>query len=184
MAELIASIPFFAEALDYQGTGFLAGLLHPILGLDHNLSIIGISLYGLLLDKEKSILYPTIFILFLAIGGTIGIGSDTSMLKEKIIACSVLVIGISIAFSIKPIFNLALILSALFGFIHGCAHGAEIPPQATSFQYITGYSVGAIVLSLVGYMIYYFISKSKRTTILPIFMGGLIFGSGLIFFLT
>ncbi len=181
---LCSIIPLSLLAHGSDETGFMAGFTHPIFGLDHSLAIIGISFYGLLVDSKKWVVYPTVFILFLILGGTIGIGTSGSMMTEKLIAASVLLIGMTISFSIHTKTALSLLLIAIFGFIHGCAHGAEIPENTTAFQYISGYSFGAMLLSVIGYGIFQLAYKRQKFSTSRIFIGGLICGSGLVFLLS
>ena len=118
------------------------------------------------------------------IGGLIGIGNEATPLIEKIIASSVLIHGILIAINRKIPIQVLYLLIAIFGFVHGYAHGAEMPDDNTALQYISGYVIGTILLSILGVLISKSINiSSSPSSYSKTFLGGIVIGCGIILLL-
>ena len=175
--------PYLLMAHGSHGSGFMAGFTHPIFGLDHNLAILATGMFAYLLDSKKWFWYPLAFLAFMIIGGYLGIGQEVPTWIEKVIAGSVLVLGTSIGLSMKSGAIPALLLLAGFGFFHGFAHGCEMPADTTAFKYISGFSVGTIVMSFLGVAIAKFLSHKAVNPQFLKFLGGIIAGIGLYFLL-
>ena len=73
---LICLIP--TTALAHEGGnvpfgGFLAGLLHPVLGLDHLLAMLCVGILSAQIGGKAIWTVPTTFVLVMAVGGILGI---------------------------------------------------------------------------------------------------------------
>lgn len=174
-------IPVLSFAHGSHGSGFIAGFTHPIFGFDHSLAILGIGILGPFLVRKSWYLLLISFWIPMVIGGILGVDREATLIIEKIIALSVIAVGILISFGPKNQKYLLLGLMAFFGFFHGFAHGAEMPETTTIIKYISGYSVGTILLFLIGYFLYSIISKIKKATLLMKVIGGFLIGAGAIF---
>lgn len=155
----IIALPTFAFAHGSHGSGIMAGLTHPIFGLDHNFAILGTGILAYLLDKKRWFYYVLAFLGAMIIGGMLGIGEEATFLIEKIIAFSVLAIGLLIAFRVKLNFFLALFILGIFGYFHGFAHGAEMAIDNTALKYISGFSIGTVFLASIGMLLAMLMSK-------------------------
>ena len=113
------------------------------------------------------------------IGGMVGIGNEATFVIEKIIAASVIVIGLLTAFNKKINAFLLIIALSIFGFFHGFAHGAEMPPAMSSTVYISGYSLGALLMGIIGMLIGRFISSIDPIDRNTLFVSGVLVGSGI-----
>ena len=174
-------IPVLSFAHGSHGSGFVAGLTHPILGLDHSLTILGIGILGAFIDKKNWYLYLIAFLLPMIIGGIVGVDKEATLIIEKIIALSVFIIGFLISFIRIKQKNILLGLIAIFGFFHGFAHGAEMPETTTMFKYISGYSLGTILIFMVGYIFYSKLSKAKNIDMFMQIIGGFLIGASTVF---
>jgi urease accessory protein len=100
-----------------------------------------------------------------------------TLVVEKTIASSVLIIGILIMFRERVNFTVALVLLAIFGAFHGYAHGAEMDPDNTALKYVTGYTLGALLVGTAGALIakvlYLISSRSLLFTIAGTIVAGL-----------
>ncbi len=171
-------LPSIIFAHGSHGSGMMAGFTHPIFGLDHSIAIVGSGILSYLLDPKKWYFYLLTFLIAMIIGGLLGINNEATLLIERLIAFSVVSIGLIIAFRMKLNFALVLIILALFGFFHGYAHGAEMPETNTALKYISGYSLGTILLGTIGMLISKFIqSQNDLHPCIPI-LGGVITGCG------
>jgi urease accessory protein len=132
-----------------HGDGIIAGLTHPIFGLDH---LLAISCIGFIIPTLKDKNYwhiPLGFTLAMAISGWMGIGTDGFMNMEMGIAASVVLLGTILALTTKPPYLLFAIASIIIAYFHGYAHGVEMPESSSAFVYIAGYSIGVMLLFLV-----------------------------------
>jgi urease accessory protein len=93
----------------------------------------------------------------MVIGSLIGIGGLPNKGVEKIISFSVILIGLLYFLNLKK-YSLAILpLVALIGGFHGYAHGIEMPETTTIFKYISGFVIGAVLLTTIGYFINIFL---------------------------
>jgi len=115
------------------------------------------------------------------IGGVLGIGNEATVFFEKVIALSVGIIGAYIISSLGK-YNILVIASiAVFGFFHGYAHGAEMPESTTALQYVSGFSIGVILLFSLSYFISNFILKNKADSKYLTIAGGFLIGASFVF---
>lgn len=124
--------------------GFLSGLAHPIIGLDHFAFVVAV---GLLAVRTKlGILLPAAFTLATALGTIIHLQSIDLPVPEIMIALSVLAMGITLA--IPKNFNLTLlvIVSAIAGIFHGFAYGEAI--LGAEMTPVSAYLLGFIIIQL------------------------------------
>ena len=176
-------IPTILLAHGSHGNGVMAGFTHPILGVDHNIALLGCGILGYIAKPTKWYLAPLAFILAMVMGGYIGIGHEATPTVEKVIALSVLSIGIMVAYVKR--FNFLLIVGVLFvfGFFHGYAHGAEMEESNSAVKYIPGYMLGAMLLAAIGILIGKQISHKSQEEAFITLVGGIIIGCGIMMLL-
>jgi urease accessory protein len=122
--------------------GFLAGLLHPVSGLDHVLAMVAIGLWGAQLGAPGMWLLPVNFPLVMAFGGFIGLLGVPLPGVELGIAASAVLLGAMVATESRPRLWVAASLVGFFAVFHGHAHGTELPPGQSGLLYSAGF-VGA-----------------------------------------
>ena len=130
LATLVALLP--AAALAHTGIGahgapFVSGLLHPLLGADHLLTMVAVGLFAAMTGGRARWAYPAAFVGAMMVGGMLGFGGAALPVVEPTILASVVVLGAAIAFALRPPLPLACGVIALFGVAHGYAHGLEGP---------------------------------------------------------
>lgn len=131
--------------------GFVAGLAHPLGGLDHLLAMVGVGLFAGMLGGAARWRLPLAFVAAMALGavaGIVGIGSGAPV--EQAIALGVLAIGLAIAFALRVRPALATALVAACAVFHGQAHGAELPAQADALAYVAGFMLSTAALHAAG----------------------------------
>ncbi len=135
----------------HNDNGFLSGISHPVLGLDHLLAMLSVGLLSASKSRKEAWLYPTFFVLFMLVGGMSGLMGLTFGSVEFNIALSVLLLGLAL-WNPSKIKNLFLVLPiSFFGIYHGIAHGAEIPETAKPALYVTGFLLGTVGIHLMGF---------------------------------
>lgn len=137
-------------------SGLAAGLMHPFSGLDHLLAMVAVGLWAAQSDRSnqrggrKIWLLPATFMTMLAVGAGVAMHWQSLPLVEAGIATSVLALGLLIALSMQLPSSLSVAITALFGLLHGCAHGLELPESAAPAAYALGFLAATATLHLSG----------------------------------
>lgn len=149
-----------APALAHEGQvirlgSFLAGLTHPVLGLDHLLAMLAVGIVSAQIGGRAIWTVPATFVGVMALGGLIGRADPglASAVIEYGIAASVILLGAVIAIERNLAVGLAMAVVGLFATFHGYAHGAEIPTVARPMLYATGFLTGTALIHLTGVVI-------------------------------
>ena len=154
---LIAAMLFLAfagTASAHDGTGhadgFVNGLMHPVLGLDHVAAMVAVGLWGAFLGRPAVWILPVVFPLVMAFGGALGIVGVPIPFVEVGIAASAIVIGSMVAFAVRAPNWVAAVIVAAFAIFHGHAHGTELPSAASPLPYSAGFVISTGLLHLFG----------------------------------
>ena len=136
-------------------TGLAAGLMHPFSGFDHLLAMVAVGLWAAQGNTKKRggrkvWLLPATFMAMMAAGAGIAIQWQYLPLVESGIAASVLALGLLIALSLRLPVMLSVAVTALFGLMHGYAHGLELPESAVPSAYAMGFLAATATLHLTG----------------------------------
>ena len=133
-----------------EAAGLLAGLSHPVSGLDHVLAMVAVGLWGAQLGPPAVWLLPVAFPMIMALGGTLGLVGVHLPGVEIGIALSAIGLGAAVLFEAKPKLGVAAALVGFFAIFHGHAHGTELPPGANGLLYSIGFVVATGLLHLAG----------------------------------
>jgi urease accessory protein len=144
-----------------SGGGFLSGLSHPVLGIDHLLAMLSVGILSAQIGGKAIWTVPATFVIVMTLGGFIGIGSIALWFIEPSIALSVLVLGLAIAFDRKMPVVVIMLFVAFFAFAHGYAHGMEMPAVADPFIFSAGFVLGTTLIHLAGLGIGAIAGKNK-----------------------
>lgn len=181
---ILVLIPLNALAhTEEAGTGFLAGLLHPILGTDHLLAMLSVGIVSAQFGGRSVWLVPALFVCFMVTGGLAGAFGFELPYVEVGIALSVIMlgVGISVAHSGRKgrwLIPCAMIFVALFGFLHGHAHGVEMPQSASPVYYSFGFVISTTGIHLMGVLIGFLFTVKERMRKVSPALGFAIAGAG------
>ena len=152
---LLAAVPVAALAHEEAGqaAGFLAGLAHPVSGLDHVLAMIAVGLWGAVLGPPAIWVLPVAFPLVMAVGGLMGLLGFPLPGVEVGIAVSAIVLGVMVLAEVRPPLWLAAAIVAFFAVFHGHAHGRELPAGTSALLYSLGFVVATGLLHAVGILL-------------------------------
>lgn len=131
-------------------TGLLAGLEHPVSGLDHVLAMIAVGLWGAQLGAPAMWLLPVTFPMVMAFGGMLGLMGCALPGLELGIAVSAIALGLAVLREARPQPWAAALLVGTFAIFHGNAHGSELPPGGNALLYSIGFVVATGTLHAVG----------------------------------
>ena len=139
-----------AHTLGAHGAGLAAGLAHPFIGLDHLLAIIAVGIWAGQLGGRAVWLIPLTFVSVMAAAASLASFGLLLPLIEPAIACSVLVLGLLIAGSVRLPTSVCALLVSLFAVFHGYAHGLELPQAASPILYGAGFVLATALLHGLG----------------------------------
>jgi urease accessory protein len=135
------------------GGGFVRGFLHPFNGGDHLLAMVAVGIWGAVLGAPLLWLLPVTFPMLMVFGAVAALAGLTLPAIEPGIALSVLVLGGAIAAFWRAPLAAAVAVVAFFGFLHGFAHGRELPVAASPAAYATGFVLASGLLHGAGILI-------------------------------
>ena len=166
------------------GAGFLAGLMHPVFGLDHFLAMLSVGIVSAQLGGRRIFTIPATFVLSMIAGAVVGVRGYEWPFSEAGIAISVVMLGIAIAIVREhgngwPV----MIVVALFGSLHGHAHGLELPKAADPVYYAAGFVTSTTAIHLLGVGIGHWFTTRKSLAVLLHHLGSAMAGMGLMILL-
>lgn len=150
LALLLAPVAAFGHEEAGQAAGFLAGLAHPVSGLDHVVAMVAVGLWGAVLGAPAIWVLPVAFPLVMAAGGLLGLLGIPLPGVEVGIAISALILGALVLTEARPPPAVAAVVVAFFAIFHGHAHGSELPPGTSALLYSLGFVVATGLLHAAG----------------------------------
>jgi len=168
---LCASGAAFAHP-GHDVSGFTAGLIHPFSGFDHLLAMVAVGLWAVQGGGRKIWLLPATFMTMLAVGAGLAMQWQSLSQVESGVTVSVLALGLLVALSLQLPATLSMAITALFGMLHGYAHGLELPLSADPVDYALGFLGATAALHLSG------VTVGKHYAFLSRFLGIAVLASG------
>ncbi|MFI0843737.1 HupE/UreJ family protein [Mesorhizobium sp. IMUNJ 23232] len=142
--------PAFAHPGGDHVHGLLAGLEHPLFGVDHLLAMVAIGMIAARSGRIGFLVVPPAFVLAMMAGAAFGIAGVGLPSIETGIALSLVVFGAMVALARPLPLAATASLAAIFGLFHGSAHGLEIPESASGLAYAAGFVVATSALHAAG----------------------------------
>ncbi|HZY02854.1 MAG TPA: HupE/UreJ family protein [Anaeromyxobacteraceae bacterium] len=140
----------WAHAEQGRAAGLLAGLRHPVSGLDHVVAMISVGLWGAQLGPPAVWLLPVTFPVVMAFGGMLGLSGARLPGVEAAIGISGVALGLAVLSEWRPPPWLGALMVGFFAVFHGHAHGAELPPGGNGLLYSLGFVVATGALHATG----------------------------------
>lgn len=128
-----------AHTFGAQGAGFMAGVVHPLIGFDHLFALIGAGLWAGWLGGRAQYLLPVGFLAGMFGGAMLAWGGVYLPMVEPMIAVSVLLFGVLAASAARPSAAIGAAILFAFALFHGHAHGTELPQTAQPALYVLGF---------------------------------------------
>lgn len=132
--------------------GFLSGLAHPLIGLDHFAFVVAVGL--LAAGQVRGALLPAGFIVAAMAGTGIHLLKLDLPGAEVAIALSVIVFGAMLIWQNRPSWYVLECLAAIAGLFHGYAYGEAIVGAQMSelFAYLLGFSLIQYAVALIAFL--------------------------------
>lgn len=144
-----ATAPAFAHLNPEEHGSFMAGLSHPLFGLDHILAMVAVGLWAAMMGGRAVYLVPLSFVGTMAAGFLLALIGAPLPFVEPAILASVIVLGLLIAAAAKLPATVGMIVVGLFALFHGYAHGGEVG-AATHLEYGLGFTAATAILHVAG----------------------------------
>jgi len=139
----------------------LAGLLHPLSGIDHLTAMVALGFWAAAMGGRALWLLPLAFLLSMALGGFSGQMNLPLPLTEAVILASSLLLPTFALLRIRLHHWVAVALTIVVALAHGHAHGTELPAHAAALLYGTGFVAATAVLHLSGIFIAHLTSRTE-----------------------
>lgn len=152
LALLLAPALAFAHP-GHDESGLVAGIGHPLGGLDHLLAMLAVGLWAAQQKGAARWALPCAFVGTMLTGGLLGFEGLSLPALESGIAASVFALGLAVALAVRPPLFVAVIATSLFALFHGVAHGLELPEMSSPWGYALGFVAATAALHGVGYAI-------------------------------
>jgi len=127
--------------------GFLSGLAHPVIGLDHLAFVVAIGLVSA--GRARGALIPVAFLLVAIAGTGVHLLRFDLPAAEIAVALSVVAAGLLL---LSKRFNLSVLaaLASLAGFFHGYAYGESIIGAETTplIAYLVGFTLIQFIIAI------------------------------------
>lgn len=128
--------------------GFLSGLAHPIIGIDHFAFVVAVGLLAAVMQQR--LLLPITFVLAAIAGTGIHVMGIDLPGSELFVGASILTIGLLLALKNRPQPFITIGLGAIAGVFHGYAYGESIvgADMTPLVAYLAGFTVIQLVVAL------------------------------------
>jgi urease accessory protein len=143
----LITTPAFAHP-GHDATGFSAGILHPLFGLDHILAMVAVGLWAALRGGRAILVWPVAFVGAMLAGFGLAQFGFVVPVLETMIAASVIGLGTVLALGLGAPVLLGTGLIATFGLVHGFAHGQEVSGSVPAFA--AGFAIATATLHAAG----------------------------------
>lgn len=130
--------------------GALHGFAHPLGGWDHMLAMVAVGLWAAQRTGRAVWLIPAGFLLGMIGGGALGMSGVALPAVEAGIVLSVMLLGALVVAAVRPPVAASVLVVALFGMLHGHAHGAEMPAAVSALSYALGFCGATALLHASG----------------------------------
>lgn len=178
---LIPTVAYAHDGSQVPFGGFLAGLVHPVLGYDHLLAMLSVGILSAQIGGRAIWTVPATFVSVMAVGGLLGYINIGLTATELGIAASLILLGLIIAAEQKLPVRLAMLGVGFFAIFHGYAHGSEIPTTSEPVLYALGFLTGTALIHIAGVVIGDIAKHYQRGRIMLRAGGALIAVTGVLF---
>ena len=150
--------------------GFVAGLAHPLWGIDHVLTMVAVGIWASQLGGRATWLVPLSFLAFMVAGaGAAFAGLQVaSSAVDQAVAASLLIMGLFVASALHMPTLRGVALAALFAALHGYAHGTELHAGISAAAYGAGFIGTTTCLLAAGVMTAALFEKLRQPSVIRI----------------
>ncbi|MFB9978083.1 HupE/UreJ family protein [Mesorhizobium kowhaii] len=147
---LAAAMPAYAHVGIGTTSSFMAGIMHPLSGIDHMTVMIAVGLWAALKGGNAIWAWPAAFVGVMLVGGALGMLHMPLPFVEPGILASVVALGLLVAMAVDLPVSAGVAIIGLFALFHGHAHGTEVPENAGGLEYMAGFAMATALLHATG----------------------------------
>ncbi|GAB4268786.1 MAG: HupE/UreJ family protein [Methylomicrobium sp.] len=144
-----------AHTFGADNAGFVEGLIHPFIGLDHLLAMLAIGIWAGQSGRSALWQLPLAFVGTMTISAVMATSGPSFSQLELSIASTVMLLGLLLLFAVRLPTGIGMLIAGLFAVAHGYAHGLEIPETASAIGYGAGFVAATSLLHLLGIALYF-----------------------------
>ena len=161
LGALFAVSPLMAHPLGGEVGSITSGLLHPLLGVDHMIAMLAVSIWAVQRGSRFIWQLPLLFSLVLLGGAVLASTGIYLPLMESFIALSILIMGLAI--SLRQTVNalVGMLMIAGFGLYHGFAHGIALPAGGLGLEYLAGLWLSTAMIHIIGIISAMFLQRTS-----------------------
>jgi urease accessory protein len=142
--------PALAHPGHVEASSFLAGVAHPLSGLDHIAVMIAVGLWAALKGGRALWVWPAAFVGLMLVGGALGMAHVALPFVEPGILASVVALGLLVALAVDLPLITGAVIVGVFALFHGHAHGSEVAENLSGIEYMAGFAMATATLHLIG----------------------------------
>jgi len=132
--------------------GWHDGFSHPLHGWDHLLVMVAVGLWAAQQRSRAIWLYPLTFVAIMGLGGVVGAaGLKVPGVEVGVLLSVVTFVGLVIG-QVRLKLPVAMTIISLSAFLHGYAHGAEMPGSIGVVSFGLGFMIATLLLHIAGLM--------------------------------
>ncbi|MFB2550612.1 HupE/UreJ family protein [Ensifer soli] len=178
-AMLVAmAAPAFAHLNPAEHGSFMAGVSHPLFGLDHILAMVAVGLWASQIGGRALVAVPAAFVGTMALGFALAIAGLSLPFVEPAILASVVALGLLVAMAVRLDTVVSAAVVAVFALFHGYAHGGELG-TAGALSFGIGFVLSTALLHAAGVGLGLVVGRLSGGAMLSRLLGGLTALAGL-----
>ncbi|MDP3088894.1 MAG: HupE/UreJ family protein [Methylotenera sp.] len=131
-------------------SGWMHGVLHPFLGLDHLCAMLAVGIWARQMGGRALWAIPLTFVGLMALGGLLGMSEMSLPFIEGGIFFSLIALGFLVAVAIQLPLSVSATIVGVFALFHGYAHVTEMPTSASGLSYALGFMLSTALLHVSG----------------------------------
>ncbi|WP_306151811.1 HupE/UreJ family protein [Roseovarius sp. MMSF_3281] len=158
---MLTATPAAAHLPPGEYGSFMAGVTHPLFGLDHVLAMIAVGLWAAQIGGRALWQVPTAFVVAMLTGFALALTGLPLPFVEPAILASIIILGLVVAMALRPAAHWAMALVAVFALFHGHAHGGELG-TAQALQFGAGFALATAGLHAIGLVIAVIFARALR----------------------
>lgn len=136
-----------------EGHSFVAGVVHPLGGVDHLLAMLAVGLLAGCAGGGMRWVLPAAFVTAMAMGAGLGANGIEAPFVEVAIACSLIAFGAALIARKSLSAPLLVACTAGFALFHGHAHGTEMSAGLSALPYALGFMLATALLHVAGVLL-------------------------------
>lgn len=146
---IAATAPALAHLDPAAHGSFMAGVTHPVFGMDHVLAMVAVGLWAATIGGRAVIAVPAAFVGVMLAGFALALTGVSLPFVEPAILASVVALGLLVAMAVRLPVAASAGIVGVFALFHGFAHGGELG-GAGALSFALGFAVATAMLHAVG----------------------------------